>query len=493
MDIVFIDTPETSDVAGLWSAYQHREQLLTILRQASQKAAMLHHKVLASLTLPLASGNALLLFRALKHMRLGETFFWARPEEQRAFVGSGVAFAIETTGATRFQSATCAWRDLQAKAVIEYSPQCADIGGPLLFGGFAFDPLRPRTRLWANFPDGLLVLPHLYFHYTGTRAALTLNQLVSAYDDVELLADEIVGQLQGLHATIADIAESQLSTDGPDVQLIAQDILPAPVWINKVAEAVKSIRQGAFEKVIMARGIQVVNKEGDFDLSTTLQQLCETYPEAHIFAFQRGQQTFIGATPERLLQTQHEQLLTMALAGSAPRGATEEEDRQIGEELLNSEKNQIEHKIVVATIRDTLSALCSEIRLEGTPRLLRLKNLHHLITPIVGTLHPDRSALEAIESLAPTPAVGGSPREAALAFIREHEDLDRGWYSGTVGWIDTHGNSEFAVALRSALVKGNEATLFAGCGIVADSNPPGEYTESCWKFQVMLRGLGSKD
>ncbi len=165
----------------------------------------------------------------------------------------------------------------------------------------------------------------------------------------------------------------------------------------------------------------------------------------------------------------------MALAGSAPRGKTEEEDRCFGTELLLSEKNKEEHEIVVAMIRDTLTTFCSEVLVTDTPQLLQLKNIQHLKTPIFGQLLPGYSILDAVQTLHPTPAVGGFSRQAALEAIRADQNLDRGWYAGPIGWIDGNGNGEFAVALRSALIKDNKAVLFVGCGIVADSHPENEY------------------
>jgi isochorismate synthase len=179
----------------------------------------------------------------------------------------------------------------------------------------------------------------------------------------------------------------------------------------------------------------------------------------------------------------------MALAGSAPRGATEEEDQRLGNELLQNLKNQEEHRVVVTTIHDVLANSCSRVWVADTPHLLKLKNIQHLETAITGSLLPGHSILEAIEDLHPTPAVGGFPRQSALAAIRAYEQLDRGWYAGPIGWIGASGNGEFAVALRSALVDGNQATLFAGCGIVAASQPESEFAESCLKLEVMLRGL----
>ena len=183
----------------------------------------------------------------------------------------------------------------------------------------------------------------------------------------------------------------------------------------------------------------------------------------------------------------------MALAGTAPRGTTQAEDEQIGSELLQSKKNGIEHAVVGATVRKALLAHCSSVHVSDTPQLLKLKNVQHLQTPIVAELLPGRCILDVMADLHPTPAVGGFPQEKALATIRRIEQLDRGWYAGPLGWIGASGHGEFAVALRSGLVSEHEATLFAGCGIVGDSNPQSEYVESYLKLQVMLRGLGEQN
>jgi isochorismate synthase len=257
----------------------------------------------------------------------------------------------------------------------------------------------------------------------------------------------------------------------------------------QVANAVQMIQEEAFQKVVLARAIQLCNAEQAFDVATVLRRLCETSPTAYVFAIQRGERYFVGATPERLICGADGQIQTMALAGSAPRGTTEEEDQRLGHELLQSLKNQQEHQIVVTTIHNALANICSRVWVADMPHLLKLKNIQHLETAITGSLLPGHSILEAIEDLHPTPAVGGFPRQPALAAIRAYERLDRGWYAGPIGWIGASGNGEFAVALRSALINGHQATLFAGCGIVAASQPESEFAEACLKLEVMLRGL----
>jgi isochorismate synthase len=368
-------------------------------------------------------------------------------------------------------------------------------GGPVFFGGFAFDPLTPRTSLWTGFPDGLLILPDLLLSHNAGHVTLTVNRMIGAEDSVEQCGEEMIAGVKRLLDAIVGaqfIAPSGgIDTHQGAINRAPTDMLPASEWMALVAETVQRIREGAYEKVVLARGIQVTlpAHTDTFDIPATLQQLRQSYPDTYVFAIQRGERFFVGATPERLIQAEDGQIRTMALAGSARRGAGEEEDMQIGLELLQSQKNNAEHALVVTMVRDALLTHCSHVHVVEKPQLLKLKNVQHLKTPIVGELLPGRCILDVMANLHPTPAVGGFPHEAALTTIRSIEQLDRGWYAGPLGWIGPSGHGEFAVALRSGLIDGNRATLFAGCGIVADSDPESEYTESCLKLQVMLGGL----
>ncbi len=494
MDIVFVDNASTNALSSLWPIYFDRALLLATLHRATTRAALAGHAVLTSFTQPIRPCNSLAVFNALRQQGLGESFFWEKPEERRAFVGAGAATTIATTGTSCFSRAAQSWRTLQSGSVVGFAPGKlpSHVTGPILFGGFAFDSLHPRTQLWKNFPDGLLVLPYLLFSGGEKNAALTINLMVEALDDIEQRADQIVADITRLHAAV----EQQLARPrhlSQPFRLVMRDLLPVETWKKLVANAVQHIRQGAYEKVVLARAVQATREEGEFAIDETLQRLRQSYPSAYVFAIQRGGRYFVGATPERLVFAQDGQIRTMALAGSAPRGASGEEDQQIGQGLLNSEKNRHEHAIVVTMVRDALADLCSNVQVSEQAQLLKLSNIQHLQTPIVGELLPGNSILEALQYLHPTPAVGGFPREAALAEIRDNEQLDRGWYAGPLGWIDKDGHGEFAVALRSALIDGNTATLFAGCGIVADSRPDSEYAESCLKLKVMIRGSGGQD
>ncbi|GCF08562.1 isochorismate synthase [Dictyobacter arantiisoli] len=492
MDIVFTDSScnTTNTEAALYS----QDYFVTKFQQARERATQSGHQILVSVTLPVASYDPLLLFAAFHELGLGERFFWKREVDARVLVGMGQATTIETEGVERISRAATAWRELRQDAIIEKVSDAlpAYTSGPVLLGGFTFDTLTSRSGLWDDFPDGLLILPYMLFHADEDKAALTVNALISAEDDCEARATTLFADLTHLWNAVQQVqAQSQMATASSSMAPLTHDLLPAEQWKQIVARGVEKIRSGAFEKVVLARGVQIV-QDAAFDVDATLRRLGEAYPGAYVFAIQRGERYFVGATPERLVCSEDGQIQTMALAGSAPRGATDEEDQQFGVALLRDGKNQGEHHFVVETIRDALLRLCSRVWMADGPRLLKLKNIQHLETPIMGDLLPGHSILEAIEHLHPTPAVGGYPRLPALAAIREDEQLDRGWYAGPIGWIGTGGNGEFAVALRSGLVDKQRATLFAGCGIVADSDPESEYQESCLKLQVMLRGLGGE-
>jgi isochorismate synthase len=227
-----------------------------------------------------------------------------------------------------------------------------------------------------------------------------------------------------------------------------------------------------------------------FDPPAALRRLAASAPESTTYAFARGGSTFIGATPERLVRTEGRAFETVAVAGTAPRSPDPAEDSRLGEGLLASEKEREEHAIVVAMLRTSLGPIVEELRVAPTPGLLRLRHVQHLVTPVAGTLRSEAGLLPLGGRLHPTPAVGGEPRALALELIAEHEGFDRGWYAGPIGWVGADGDGELMVALRCALVESRDAALFAGCGIVADSDPAREWEESRIKLRAVANALG---
>ena len=495
MDKVFTNRADLCDVADRWSVSLQTTQLRAVLAQAAARSTRTGQATLASLVLSVPASDPLRILRALQQLYAGQCLYWEQPSRQMALVGAGSALNLETHGTARFDEAALAVHALSTEAVIAHDPVFTKpvTHGPVLFGGFRFDPLSTHTPLWRDFPAGLLILPTLLFRQQHQQATLTLSRLVRATDDLDSLSNSMSVQVAMLSQLVRSLPDFSALADQESQEYCVHNVCSEQDWRNLVAGTVRTIQQGEFAKIVLARAAQVVANEQPFTLTATLQRLRQSYPAANVFAFQRGARAFIGATPERLLHAQDGQLHTVALAGSAPRGENEAEDRRLGSELLHSAKNRQEHEIVASMVRTALARLCARVWVADTPELLRLKNIQHLQTAIVGELLPERCLLEALQILHPTPAVGGSPTEAALAYIRAHENLDRGWYAGPIGWVDLQGNGEFAVALRSALLEERQATLFAGCGIVADSEPAAEYAESCLKLQVILRSLSGEE
>lgn len=468
-----------------------RKQLRVSLLEASRRALHYRRSIVVSLAQPIEHMDPIDVLDCLKRCEMGDCFFWAQPSVQAAFIGCGSVAQIETKGATRFTTATEAWHSLVNHAVVDGVQQGVQAHLPILLGGFSFDAQRPISPLWEGFSPGSLVLPQLLFLQDTGQAMLVMNALVRPGDDIE----------QHISRILAVLSKAQMALEGHSIHswyeqeadLTVSDLRPVNEWMELVGRTARQIRAGVYEKVVLARSVRATldaREHPTFSISQILSRLTWNYPGAYIFAIQRGERCFVGATPERLARVQDGQLYTVALAGTAPRGTSEMEDQAIGTALLHSGKDHEEHTIVVAMLQKALEQFCRHICIGDRQQLVKLRNVQHLMTHITGELLPGYSVMDIVADLHPTPAVGGLPRQSALLAIREQEELDRGWYAGPVGWVDAHGEGEFAVALRSGLIHGREATLFAGCGIVGNSDPQSEYMESCLKLRAMLYGLG---
>ncbi len=260
--------------------------------------------------------------------------------------------------------------------------------------------------------------------------------------------------------------------------------LPGPRWEQAVAEAVRRISRGDLRKVVLARDVYATAQR-PIDPRTLLRRLSARYPECYTFACAG----LLGATPELLIRREGDEVRSLVLAGTMPRGGSADEDSRLAAALLASAKEAEEHRYAADSVRQVLAPLCQALDVSPEPELLTLPNVHHLGTRVVGRLATDRSALALAAALHPTAAVGGDPGEVAVEVIRELENMDRARYAGPVGWMDAHGNGEWGIALRCAHVDGNQARLFAGCGIVAGSDPAAELAETMSKLRPMRSAL----
>ena len=261
---------------------------------------------------------------------------------------------------------------------------------------------------------------------------------------------------------------------------------PPEWWCDLVARAAKHITDSeTLRKVVLAREA-VVTADRDFDVTAVVARLRAAYPGCHVFSVDG----FIGASPELLVSRQGDVVRSHPMAGTAPRGGDPAADGRLAARLLASTKNREEHQITIDMVHDTLLPWCSYLDYEAEPSVVAVANVQHLATLVEGRLsEPAPSVTELVAALHPTPAVCGDPRDEALAFIAANERLDRRRYTGTVGWVDGRGNGSWAVSIRCAEIDGATARVCAGNGIVADSDPETELTETRLKLQALIAAL----
>lgn len=403
--------------------------------------------------------------------------FWMNNTHDFTIVGIGVTEKI-IAEENRFNTLQQKWNDVVHKATI-HDPYQKVGTGLIALGGMTFDPLHTENKLWENFPNSQLTIPEYIFTQYDDHYYVTVTQKVNGLLDVTKLITEFTTYKQFIQATYE---EDSYHT------IITKEEKEPEKWLQSVSDAITAIKENEAEKIVLARLLQAKLSDRA-NISGMLARLKETQSTSYLFAAEHDGDCFIGATPERLIQIIGDDVFSTCLAGTAPRGKTDEEDEQIAYNLFNDEKNREEHDHVVQMIRRAIEPFCTDIDIPQEPTVYRLRNLHHLYTPVRAKLAKKDALFSIIEALHPTPALGGVPRDYALAFIREHEPKNRGWYGAPFGWLDHSGNSEFAVAIRSGLMRGDEAYLFAGCGVMRDSDPQLELEETGIKFLPMLNVL----
>lgn len=363
--------------------------------------------------------------------------------------------SAEPTDTTRFTEAA-RWVD----ALTERAEVHDEVGvpgtGPVAFGTFAFSPSSAGSAL---------VVPRVLVGRRGGRSWLTTVTEASGAHPAEPLGPTPEPR------PVGPLSWSAGSLTGEQ-------------WMGAVAGTVERIRAGELDKAVLARDA-LAEADAPIDVRTLLERLRLRFPGCFTFSVDG----MVGATPELLLRREGDQLSSLVLAGTRPRGEDPDADRLLAEELLTSAKDVDEHRMAVESLRTALEPLTEELDVPARPHLLALANVQHLATPVRARLSPGVSALEAVAALHPTAAVGGTPTAAAMRLIAKAEGMDRGGYAGPVGWLDGAGNSEWGIALRCARVEGARARLFAGGGIVAQSEPESELAETESKFRVMREAL----
>lgn len=356
--------------------------------------------------------------------------------------------------------------------------------GPHFFCSFSFTP-NPQLDAAKGFPAAMAFLPQWQIANHEQGCTVVINLKLDHTTPIQTVSEQIWQKLQQIQAIryrlVTPMAQPTPWLQTPD-QNRDRDFKQA------VQSALESIHQRAFHKIVLSHAVDVCSPL-DFERTYSLNNLRQLYPDCYVFSVSNGQgQSFIGASPERLVRLKDHQLLTDALAGSAPRGQTAYEDAHFANGLLNSTKEIHEHQVVIDFIKRQLA----ELGLEPTQlplRLLQLSNIQHLHTPIRAAVPAQIHLLDILQTLHPTPAVAGMPREIACEQILRYETFERSLYAAPIGWVNYQGEGEFAVGIRSALLDGCHARLFAGAGIVAGSDPERELAEVQLKLQALLSAL----
>ncbi|MGA0866269.1 MAG: isochorismate synthase [Candidatus Nanopelagicaceae bacterium] len=392
-----------------------------------------------------------LLFTALASDPELEPLTWVRGEE--GMVAFGIYKQVEVRGAHRFEDAKRWWQEALHEFEIHNNVNGSGTG-PILFASFSFDPDEPS----------LLVIPKVVVGKRSERRWITW-----------------IG-------------------DAPQPQLISLEKEPDPLsmtwsgengeaWRDHVAKIVDLIQEGEAEKVVLARSLDG-RSEKKIESRRLLQLLGESYPTTWLFSLQG----LVGATPELLVRLAKSFVTSRVLAGTIKRSGDDEKDLALAASLARSSKDLEEHEYAVRSVADAITPLCASTNVPESPFVLHLSNVMHLATDVTGVVSDSvnpPNIFDFLERLHPSAAVCGTPRDVAARSIRSVEEISRGRYAGPIGWVDIRSDGEFGIALRCGQIdeSGKKIRIYAGCGIVAGSDPVAEYEESEAKLSAMQNAL----
>jgi salicylate biosynthesis isochorismate synthase/menaquinone-specific isochorismate synthase len=461
-----------------------RERLAQRVETAVGAARRTRDPALAAVTVPIPA--ELDVAAAVFSARRPDDRWFAFEQPDRdgfALAGLGSEVAFESRGPGRFREVAVRARLLGRRAFVDDAggdPHRPAASGPVFVGGFAFDQDGGATPEWSSLAPASLVLPEVALARHRGEARMTVSLVVEGDEAPAALLERALARVESLEA-----AAMPLIDPDPVQPTRVAGAAPPTHYEEAVARAVERIRAGELEKIVLAREVRA-HSATPHDPAAIAGALRDAFPACYCWCVGTPEAAFLGASPELLVRRDGARAQTVALAGTTRRSADPAVDDHLGEQLLHSVKDREEHAIVARRIERTLEPVSVWVTAADEPVLIKVQNVQHLATPIRAQLADPLPAVQLAGMMLPTPAVGGEPREAALPLIPALEGLDRGWYAGAVGWTDLAEDGEFCVALRCALLRGPIAHLYAGCGIVRDSVPAEELSESEVKLQALL-------
>lgn len=453
-----------------------------IMTERKNKKINQEHLRFYTETIEVGRVSPLSFYEAGSSLYKDEHFYWQNAKQTLTLVGIGHARVLKSEAVeSRFDDISAMWRNLCDGLIKEDK----DLS-PILFGGFSFDPANKIDSEWRDFPAAYFVVPSFQLVIKEGETMISIN-LITSSEDAHTEFEKLRKELDHL------LHLAQVSEFEPFVKptVLSVEERNKEAYMNAVTDVTSRIKAGEAEKVVIARAIKM-NFEQAVSNVSALHHISSEQHESYHFGLQKSNHLFFGASPERLIEVKNGQAYSACVAGSIERGKSAIEDRKLSNELLDDQKNRDEHQYVVNMIFNVFTKHCMNVTMPKKPQLMKIRDIQHLFTPIEGEMEKDVDIFKLVKALHPTPALGGAPTDKSMEIIREVEEMDRGYYAAPVGWADSEGNGEFIVAIRSALLHEKSAYLFAGGGIVADSEATTEYEETWVKFRPILRALGGK-
>jgi menaquinone-specific isochorismate synthase len=459
-----------------------RKDLYHFFLKCKQSIAQDDVQRIASISLPIDAVDPLVVLDTIVKSNQ-KHFYFERSSQEESVLAFDSALQLETEGNHRFTNIK-----QFIQSTVSQTTHFGSLGIPFsgthFFCNFSFFDQSSDPQA---FPSASVFLPRWQVARTESGSSIVANVLINPELNPEVAVNDIWQMLQNVQSIKHTIISLAVETPR---SFFKQQFVSEPDRFKKsVATALQFIQAHQFDKIVLADALDVTSPI-PLNVVTSLSKLRSRYPNCYIFSANNGKgATFIGASPERLVSIHQNRLMTDALAGSIARGKTRAEDARLAQALLNSAKDKHEHQVVIDSISHHLKNLGLTPQL-APARLLQLPNIQHLLTPIRALVTSKIHLLDAVAELHPTPAVAGAPKKLACEHIRAFESFERSLYAAPIGWVDHEGNGEFAVGIRSAMIQGNHARLFAGAGIVAGSSPEKEFAEVQLKLQALLTALG---
>ena len=413
--------------------------------------------------------------------------YWEHPDENDGLLAIGQVLEETASGPERFHRLDQIFNYWKNRIEIQTERSSTEL--PVFLTAAAFSPVISSPE-WRPFPVAALMIPEIMVVRREGESTGCVNLLI---DSENQSRDQYLMQLKA--------AESRLRTMISGTQPLTGRSAVGEVslngsrdeWIDTVRQGIRAIDRHQLEKVVLAT-------RSDIEFPTPpsvpeiLSDMRNNYPSCLLFAQHNlSGGTFFGASPEWLARIRDDVITCDALAGSAARDPDSGKDSALGYALLESKKNRSEHQFVVEYLERSLKSLVREFTHSDRPVLQKLQNVQHLHTPVTGELKADVTPFQVLHRVHPTPSVGGIPSDRAMELIAELEGFDRGYFAGILGWLNTSGDGDFAVGLRSGLIHENRIRIYAGAGIVSDSDPEEEYREIQLKLQPIVKTVTAPD